>query len=75
MNTAGGVSMGAKDLIKPMLEEMGSIFFGKVRMKPGKPLTFATVNHNDRRVLIFALPGKSLKFVRSSVRNKANNRF
>ncbi len=35
--------MGDKDFIKPLLERRGVVFFGKVCMKPGKPLTFAKV--------------------------------
>ncbi|KAK9855769.1 hypothetical protein WJX84_007092 [Apatococcus fuscideae] len=42
--TSGGVSMGDKDLVKPLLERQGKVHFGKVRMKPGKPLTFATLD-------------------------------
>lgn len=49
--------MGAKDLIKPLLESMGKVFFGKVKMKPGKPLTFAVVEQGTKKVLVFALPG------------------
>jgi len=51
--TSGGVSMGQKDLVKPLLEELGSVHFGRVAQKPGKPLTFATVGEK----LIFGLPG------------------
>jgi molybdopterin molybdotransferase len=51
--TSGGVSMGKRDLVKPLLEGMGKIHFGRVAQKPGKPLTFATVE--DR--LVFGLPG------------------
>ncbi len=40
---AGGVSMGHKDLVKPLLQRRGQVHFGKVLMKPGKPLTFATI--------------------------------
>ena len=40
---AGGVSMGHKDLVKPLLQRRGHIHFGRVLMKPGKPLTFATI--------------------------------
>lgn len=39
----GGVSMGQRDYVKPLLEQAGTVHFGKVLMKPGKPLTFATV--------------------------------
>lgn len=61
---SGGVSMGDKDYVKPMLEARGTIFFGKVCMKPGKPLTFAkipriatTTRNNTRDLLVFGLPG------------------
>ncbi len=39
----GGVSMGDRDLIKPLLARDGEVHFGRVCMKPGKPLTFATL--------------------------------
>ena len=51
--TSGGVSMGKLDLIKPILETAGQVHFGRVNMKPGKPLTFATVHEKP----VFALPG------------------
>lgn len=40
--TSGGVSMGRRDVVKPLLHELGNVHFGRVCMKPGKPLTFAT---------------------------------
>jgi hypothetical protein len=40
----GGVSMGDKDLVKPLLEKHATVHFGRVLMKPGKPLTFATMD-------------------------------
>lgn len=62
--TSGGVSMGELDLLKPTIERSlgGTIHFGRVSMKPGKPTTFATVPVKDnegQRVTkqIFALPG------------------
>lgn len=52
--TTGGVSMGELDLLKPVIEDLGGqIHFGRVNMKPGKPVTFATIGGT----LIFALPG------------------
>ncbi|NLG49635.1 MAG: molybdopterin molybdotransferase MoeA [Chloroflexi bacterium] len=51
--TSGGVSMGTRDLIKPILEELGTVHFGRVAIKPGKPLTFATL----QGVPMFGLPG------------------
>ena len=41
--TSGGVSMGSLDLVKPLLERVGVVHFGRLCMKPGKPTTFATV--------------------------------
>ncbi len=55
--SSGGVSMGDLDLIKPLLEHSGTVHFGRVRMKPGKPVTFATAEVQGRRRLIFGLPG------------------
>lgn len=55
--TSGGVSMGDLDLIKPLLEQAGQVHFGRIRMKPGKPLTFATVVVGGQRKLVFGLPG------------------
>jgi molybdenum cofactor synthesis domain-containing protein len=51
--TSGGVSMGQLDLVKPYLAERGTIHFGRVRAKPGKPVTFATVGGKP----VFAMPG------------------
>ncbi|KAI2623706.1 hypothetical protein GGS21DRAFT_533807 [Xylaria nigripes] len=62
--TSGGVSMGELDLLKPTIERTlgGTIHFGRVSMKPGKPTTFATVpvkNDAGQRISkpIFSLPG------------------
>lgn len=64
--TSGGVSMGEKDYIKPVIQQKlnGKIHFGRIRMKPGKPTTFATVKRNSEdgsnangHLNFFALPG------------------
>lgn len=57
--TTGGVSMGELDLLKPILEQSlnGTIHFGRVAMKPGKPTTFATVPSGAAHKHVFALPG------------------
>ncbi|EFA78185.1 gephyrin [Heterostelium album PN500] len=57
--TSGGVSMGELDLVKPLLEKLGKVHFGRVNMKPGKPLTFATIENGQtgKKTLVFALPG------------------
>ncbi|XP_041971527.1 gephyrin [Aricia agestis] len=55
----GGVSMGERDLLKPVLinDFNATIHFGRVRMKPGKPSTFATCQVRGKTKFIFALPG------------------
>ncbi|KAK5107631.1 hypothetical protein LTR62_000966 [Meristemomyces frigidus] len=63
--TTGGVSMGELDLLKPTIERQlgGTIHFGRVSMKPGKPTTFATIpvkpnDASDReKGVVFSLPG------------------
>ncbi|KAJ2546933.1 hypothetical protein EV175_005418 [Coemansia sp. RSA 1933] len=60
--TTGGVSMGERDWLKPVVEQrlQGRILFGRVAMKPSKPTTFATIptaNGNGRERFVFALPG------------------
>ena len=36
-------AQGDHDFIKPLLEELGTVLFGRVKLKPGKPTTLATV--------------------------------
>lgn len=38
--SSAGVSVGAHDVVKSVLEQDGEIIFWRVRMRPGKPLTF-----------------------------------
>ena len=52
--TSGGVSVGTHDLIKPLLESLGTVHVGRVKLKPGKPFTFATLPSGK---LAFGLPG------------------
>uniref|UniRef100_A0AAV1VH90 MoaB/Mog domain-containing protein n=1 Tax=Peronospora matthiolae TaxID=2874970 RepID=A0AAV1VH90_9STRA len=54
---SGGVSMGEHDYVKPLLEELGTVHFGRLLMKPGKPTTFATLDVRGKKKLVFALPG------------------
>jgi len=74
--TTGGVSMGRLDLIKPWLAEHGRIVFGRVRVKPGKPVTFAVVAGRP----FFGLPGFPVSalvcfelFVRPALRRLAGH--
>eukprot|EP01132_Coremiostelium_polycephalum_P008387 gene8387-10302_t len=62
--TSGGVSMGQLDLVKPLLEKMGKVHFGRVNMKPGKPFTFATIESApNKKTLVFALPGNPVSTI------------
>jgi gephyrin len=67
--STGGASMGELDFIKTILEEyQATLHFGRVKMKPGKPTTFATLHtttreerveegKRERKCLFFGLPG------------------
>jgi len=59
---AGGVSMGNRDFIKPLLEKHGKVHFGKVKMKPGKPLTFATIELDSSRCRPLLSPAGRISF-------------
>ncbi|HZO91788.1 MAG TPA: gephyrin-like molybdotransferase Glp [Chthonomonadaceae bacterium] len=51
--TAGGVSVGDRDFVKPALERLGRLDLWRVAMKPGKPLAFGSIG----KALFFGLPG------------------
>uniref|UniRef100_UPI00398F1226 gephyrin isoform X9 n=1 Tax=Pristiophorus japonicus TaxID=55135 RepID=UPI00398F1226 len=63
--TSGGVSMGEKDYLKQVLDIdlHAQIHFGRVFMKPGLPTTFATLDTDGIRKIIFALPGNPVSAV------------
>jgi molybdenum cofactor synthesis domain-containing protein len=74
--SSGGVSMGKLDLVKPLLDRKGTVHFGRVTMKPGKPITFATIGAKP----VFALPGFPVSslvsfelFVRPALRKMAGH--
>lgn len=54
--TTGGVSMGESDMIEEVLVDKmnGSLHFGRMHMKPGKPTTFVSL---PAGALVFAMPG------------------
>lgn len=69
--TSGGVSMGERDLVKPLLAQRGTVHFGRVNFKPGKPTTFGILHGKP----FFALPGNPVSslvchevFVRPALR-------
>ncbi len=76
--TTGGVSMGAFDVVKQALSELGTVEFTRVAMQPGKPQGFG---HLGDRVPIFCLPGNPVSalvsfeaFVRPAIRKLLGKR-
>lgn len=55
--TTGGVSVGEEDHIKPAIEQLGSLYTWKVKMKPGKPLAYGRLKTDKGVVPFFGLPG------------------
>ncbi len=51
--STAGVSVGAADYTRTVLEEMGSLSFWRINLRPGKPLAFG----NIRGIPFFGLPG------------------
>lgn len=51
--STAGVSVGAADLVKVVMDEMGEIDFWRINMRPGKPLAYGTI----QGVPFFGLPG------------------
>ena len=53
--TTGAVSMGRYDFVPDVLRDAGAVLhFHKLKMRPGKPLLFATAGRGS---LVFGLPG------------------
>ncbi|XP_055879906.1 gephyrin-like isoform X4 [Biomphalaria glabrata] len=63
--TTGGVSMGDKDYLKQVLlvDLKAKIHFARVLMKPGKPTTFATLEHKGKTKIVFGLPGNPVSSI------------
>ena len=53
--TSGGVSKGAYDVVKEVLQEQGTVQFEEIAMQPGKPQGFGFVGEDHTP--IFTLPG------------------
>lgn len=59
--TVGGISAGKFDFINNILNDIqAKVIFNKVKVKPGKPTTFAIYERYNKKVLIFSLPGNPL---------------
>ncbi|MEJ2685719.1 MAG: molybdopterin-binding protein [Gammaproteobacteria bacterium] len=51
--TSGGVSVGESDFVKDILDELGTVDFWKIAMKPGRPFAFGRLGD----CAFFGLPG------------------
>jgi molybdopterin molybdotransferase len=72
--TSAGASVGDADYVKQILDELGTVSFWKVAIKPGRPLAFGKIGHS----LFFGLPGNPVSvmvtfqiFVRQAIRRLA----
>lgn len=70
--TSGGVSVGAYDVVKQVLGQLGTVGFHQVAMQPGMPQAFGVVGDD---IPIFGLPGNPVSalvsfevFVRPALR-------
>lgn len=51
--SSAGVSVGAFDVVRTIMDEMGKIDFWRINLRPGKPLAFGEING----IPFFGLPG------------------
>ena len=51
--SSAGVSVGAADLVREVMSELGDIDFWRINMRPGKPLAYGAL----RGIPFFGLPG------------------
>jgi len=75
--SSAGVSVGAYDVVKAVLEQEGNVGFWRVRMRPGKPLAFGSYHG----VPFLGLPGNPVsamvsfeRFVRPIIRKMAGHK-
>lgn len=75
--TSAGVSVGAYDHVKAVLETHGDVQFWRVRMRPGKPLAFGTYEG----IPLIGLPGNPVsamvsfeRFARPSILKMSGHR-
>lgn len=69
--SCGGVSVGDRDYVRSVVEQLGTLEFWRVKVKPGKPFVFGRI----RETLFFGLPGNPVSafvtfelFVRPALR-------
>lgn len=75
--SSAGVSVGAYDVVKAVLEQEGNVGFWRVRMRPGKPLAYGTY----QGVPYLGLPGNPVsamvsfeRFARAAILKMAGHR-
>ena len=54
--TTGGTSVGKKDYVVKAISNLGEIHFQGVLVRPGKPITMASIGSS----VVFAVPGKPI---------------
>ena len=57
--TSGGDSVGDADYIKQAIQKNGEIYFSRLHLKPGRPLTFGKLN----QACFFGLPGNPVAVI------------
>lgn len=57
--TSGGVSVGESDYVRPAVEEIGTLMFWNIALKPGKPLAVGRIQD----CIFFGLPGNPVSAV------------
>jgi molybdopterin molybdotransferase len=74
--SSAGVSVGAYDVVKAVLDESGDVSFWRVRMRPGKPLAFGAY----QGVPFLGLPGNPVsamvsfeRFARAAIRKMSGH--
>ena len=55
--TSGGVSVGAADYTRQIMDQLGDVRFWKIGMRPGRPLAFGKIQHDGHSAFLFGLPG------------------
>ena len=76
--SSAGVSVGAADLVKVVMNELGDIGFWRINMRPGKPLAYGAI----QGIPFFGLPGNPVSamitfeiFVRPALAKMAGRRY
>ncbi|MGN6704088.1 MAG: molybdopterin molybdotransferase MoeA [Burkholderiaceae bacterium] len=55
--TSGGVSVGAADYTREIMDKLGDVLFWKIRMRPGRPMAFGRIASGGSGAYLFGLPG------------------